>query len=306
MNGIANIASELRAVTGGKVLERVLMSGYTTMKVGGPADALCVPADTDDLCKSLDFVESRRWPCFTMGAGSNLIVGDGGIEGLVILMRGTMDSIEIEGDTVRAGAGCALTKLVHEAAREGLSGLEWAAGIPGTLGGAIAGNAGAFGSDMAAVVVEAKVRIRGGSIENWNNRELGFAYRNSSITADAIALDAVLKLNRADKLEIQKRMKEIMEKRKAAQPLGEASSGSIFKNPAGSSAGRIIDELGLKGKKRGGAMLSHVHANFIVNTGKATASDVIGLIDEIRREVKSRRGVDLEPEVRIVGRETMK
>ncbi len=303
MNGIADIAGDLRNAVRGELIERAPMSRYTTIRVGGPADVLFTPEDAEDLCAALDLAEGGEWPCMVIGAGSNLIVRDGGIAGLVILIRGNMSEVDIDGEIMKVGAGSIMNRLAQAAAREGLAGLEWAVSLPGTLGGGIAGNAGAFGADMSAIVAEARIRLQGGAVEIWDKERLGFSYRSSEVPAGAVVLDAVLIMKKGDIEEIEKRMKEFMEKRKTTQPLSQPSAGSVFRNPEGDSAGRIVDELGLKGANRGGAMISDVHANFIVNTGDATAADIIGLIDEIRGLARKSRGIDLVPEVRVIGRE---
>jgi len=303
VNNAVSMPDELRNVVRGKIIEGAPMSRYTTIKVGGPADMLFVPADEADLMAALKIAERERLPYQVLGAGSDLIVRDGGIEGLTVLLRGTMDDVEIEGESIKCGAGAILPKLARMAAQEGLTGLEWAASIPGTVGGAVVGNAGAFGSDMAGVLAEARIRLPGGKVETRNKESIEFSYRSSNISPGAVALSAVLKLEKGDGSKIEKRMKDMTEKRKSTQPLHEPSAGSIFRNPPGENAGRIIDSMGLKGKRLGGAMISKVHANFIVNLGDATAADVIGLMNQVCDEVRNVHNIELEPEVRIIGRE---
>jgi len=303
VNAALNIAAELRDIVRGKVLENEAMSEFTTMKVGGTADALFIPADQADLLAGISLSEKKGWPRRVIGFGSNVIVRDGGLEGLSVLLRGVIDEITVKGEVVRAGAGAPLPKLARTASKEGLAGLEWAAAIPGTLGGAIAGNAGAFGTSMADILAEARVLMPGGSIEKFENEKFAFSYRRSKLPIGAVILEAGLKLKKDDTPKIEKRMREMIEKRKATQPLSEPSAGSIFRNPPQAAAGKLIDSLGFKGKRRGGAMVSYIHANFIVNTGHASASDVIGLIDEIREKVRAAHGVELELEVQIIGRE---
>jgi len=303
LNYSAEIVEKLKGVVRGEIRANVPMKRFCTMKVGGPADAMLVPADSDDLAIALDMADKEKWPCVVIGAGSNVIVGDYGIEGLVVLVRGVMDDIEVKDEIVECGAGLSMNRLAHIAARNELEGLEWAVSIPGTVGGSVVCNAGAFGSEMADSVVEAKIRLAGGKIETRDKKKLGFVYRGSKVAAGAIVLEVVMELKKGERKLIEKRMKEFIEKRKSSQPLREPSAGSIFRNPKGLSAGKIIDELGMKGMRRGKAKISDIHANFIVNTGDAAAKDVIGLIREIRQIVKTKRGVLLEPEVRIIGRE---
>ena len=303
MNAVVHIAAELRKIVRGKVLENTPMSQFTTMKVGGPADVIFIPADRADLIAAFVMAEKKGWPRQIIGAGSNLIVRDGGLEGLTVILRGTMDEIEIEGEKMRAGAGAALPKMSRAASRQGLTGLEWLVSIPGTLGGAVAGNAGAFGASMADFLIEAQVLMPGGAVETWEKDKFAFSYRNSKLPVGAVILEAILKLEKGDIAQIEKRMKEIIEKRKATQPLSEPSAGSIFRNPPQTAAGKLIDSLGFKGKMRGDAVVSDVHANFIVNAGAATAADVIGLIEEIHERARAVHGIDLELEVKIIGRE---
>ena len=303
MKNALKIADELRSVVRGKLLEDEPMSRYTTMKVGGPAEVMLIPADEADLMAAIGIAEKAQWPHRVIGVGSNLIVRDGGIEGLTILIRGTMDKIVVDDENIRAGAGATLPKLANTAARNGLAGIEWAASVPGTLGGAVAGNAGAFGGEMADVVEEAAIRAPGGKVETYDKEKINFSYRNTNLPSGSVVLSAVLRLKKGVKEEIEARMSELMDKRKVSQPLREASAGSIFRNPSGDSAGRLIDSLGFKGKRCGRAAISEKHANFIVNSGNASAADVIGLIEEISEAVRDRYGIELEVEVRIIGRE---
>ncbi len=298
-----NITADLKSRFTGKVLEDAPMSRHTSMKVGGPADVLFTPADESELAAVLEEARRSKWPYIVLGVGSNVIVRDGGIEGLVIYLKGTMNGIEIRDNRIIAGAGATLPELAKRAMKHGLSGLEWAVSIPGTLGGAVVCNAGAFGSSIEDIFEEATAIMPDGNIEKLGENKISFSYRSSSLPAGAVLKGVTLNLKKRDKKEIEVFMKEVVEKRKSTQPVGEPSSGSIFRNPEFSSAGRLIEEAGCKGKRRGGAMVSEKHANFIVNTGGAAASDVIGLIEEVASAVKSSAGIDLELEVQVMGRE---
>jgi len=299
-----DIASELKGSFRGKLLENAPMSRYTTMKVGGPADVLFVPADESELEAALDAARMNRWPHLVLGAGSNVIVRDGGIEGLVIYLKGTMGGVEVRENRLVCGAGAMLPELAKRAAREGLSGLEWAVSIPGTVGGAVVCNAGAFGSSMGDVFEGAAVIGPGGDIGKLDKDEISFSYRSSTFPQGAVIKAVTLNLKKGDRKDIETLMKKAVEKRKSSQPVGEPSSGSIFRNPEPESAGRLIEKAGCKGMRRGGAVVSEKHANFIVNTGGAVAADVIGLMEEVAFAVKRSAGVELRPEVQIIGRET--
>jgi len=297
------MAEELKGRFRGKLLGSVPMRRYTTIKVGGEADALFMPADESELKEILDETIRNKWPHIVLGAGSNVIVRDGGIEGLVIYMKGTMNSINVADNRIIAGAGATLPELAKRAGKEGLTGLEWAVSIPGTIGGAVVCNAGAFGSSIADVFEEADAVMPSGEIKKLGNGEISFSYRSSSLPSGTVLKSVTLGLKKRDKKKVEALMKELVERRKENQPLGQPSSGSIFRNPESAAAGRLIEEAGCKGMRRGGAMVSEKHANFIINTGGATAADVIALIDQVCSAVKNSFGVELELEVQIIGRE---
>lgn len=297
------IARAIREVSKGAVIENAPMISFTSMGVGGPAEVLWIPTDEREILQALERCDREGWSWEALGAGTNVIVRDGGIEGLTVVIRGTMEWIDIAGKSMNAGAGASLPRIARAAARAGLSGLEFAAHIPGTLGGAILTNAGAFGGSIGDIVVRAKIRLPNGSIENRDAKQFDFGYRSSNLPEGALILSLDLNLSESDPDRIKARIAEMEKKRKSTQPTGVRSAGCVFKNPPGDSAGRLIEAAGFKGKRYGGAMISNVHAGFIVNAGDATAAEVIALMEDVHRVVLESSGVDLIPEVRLIGRE---
>ena len=282
------------------------LSELTTMRVGGPADLLVEPADRVELGRLVAFLEARKIPWLPFGRGSNLIVRDGGIRGAVIRLGEGFGSVEQDaptalGPTVRVGAASSLLRFVQWAAERGVGGFESLAGIPASLGGALAMNAGAWGFEIGERVLELEVMDARGEVRVLPAEELRFRYRHLELSPRQIVLGARLQGVSAEPTELRARGEELGRRRRATQPVGQPSAGSIFKNPPGAAAGRLIDECGLKGFRVGGAEVSTVHANFIVNAGSATAANVVGLMTMIQERVQVRHGVGLEPEVRIVG-----
>lgn len=274
----------------------------TTLRVGGPADIYIEPGSENALASVLEMAALRRTPVFFLGRGSNLLVRDGGIRGLVIsLAHAAFSEIRIEGERVTAGAGARLKTVAHEARRAGLTGLEFFEGIPGSLGGALRMNAGAMGAWTFDSVERLRYMDRAGHIIDAPAAEIGVEYRACPILRTHVALGAVLRARPAGAEEIKARMDQFSRKRWDSQP-NEPSAGCTFKNPQPTlPAGRLIDELGLKGARVGDAMVSDVHANFFVNLGNATARDVLALIELVRTRAHEARGVELETEVEIVG-----
>jgi UDP-N-acetylmuramate dehydrogenase len=244
-------------------------------------------------------------PVFILGGGSNLLIRDGGIRGLVLKLRGIFRMHRLDPcgawGRVQAGVGCSLSRLALSIARQGWSGLEFAYGIPGTLGGAMVMNAGTHLGDLSQVLVAAQVMLGDGEVCELPANVLGLRYRGSSYPDGSIVLQAALHVQRGDRERIETTMRESNARRQRSQPLWMPNAGSIFKNPPGAAAARLIDELGLKGTRIGGAMISPVHANFLVNVGQARAADVEALMAMIQHRVEDAYGVTLEPEVRIVG-----
>jgi UDP-N-acetylenolpyruvoylglucosamine reductase len=277
------------------------MAKHTTLRVGGPADLFVEPASEGDLAALLKFCRERAMPFFILGRGSNLLVRDGGYRGMVIcLAQPEVSRIEVTGQQVRCGAGARLKAVAVEAKRHGLSGLEFLEGIPGSVGGALRMNAGAMGSATFDAVVSVRVMDYDGNIREMSAAGMKVEYRSCATLKNNIALEVLFKCVPADPEQIQARMKAYSEKRWSSQPAA-ASAGCMFKNPRDIPAGRLIDELGLKGTRAGGARISEEHGNFLVNDGKATARDVLTLIEMLQSKAKSERGVELHTEVEVIG-----
>ncbi len=292
---------EVQDLIGGKVLFDAPMKRYTSMKVGGPADVLIYPEDVEQLKTVVLHARRKRIPLFILGNGTNLVVGDRGIRGWVVSLTRGLKRIDLEGDVVEAEAGIPLQRLHQFSARQGFSGLETFAGIPGTVGGGLAMNAGAWGTEMKDVVRSVSFFNENGEAVERSSSRLKFSYRKLDFPASWIILKGRFQLRRAPKEEILERMKAYSEKRQQKHPLTYPSAGSIFKNPKEGPAGRWIEEAGLKGARRGQAMVSERHANFIVNLGKATAGEVIDLMNWVERRVYAEKGISLEREVKVIG-----
>ena len=279
----------------------VPMSEYTTFKVGGPADIGFFPKSEEELMREMRLLKERDIPVTIVGGGSNLLVGDNGIRGAVIILRGIKE-MSVSGDILSASCGVSLPRTARLAADSSISGFEFASGIPGSVGGSLVMNAGAYGSEMKDIVLSCRVLSPDGTVRTVMRDDMGLGYRTSVFSeTDDVILSAVYRLVPGDRDEIVSRMKELAEKRRASQPLEYASAGSTFKRPAEVPAAKLIDDAGLKGESVGGAMVSTKHAGFIVNTGNATASDVLELISKVTDRVLSFSGIRLEPEVKIVG-----
>jgi UDP-N-acetylmuramate dehydrogenase len=286
----------------GTLLPNESLAPYTTWKIGGPADLLVVPKTKEQLIKTINILHAARIPWFKIGKGSNLLISDQGYRGVVIKLGGEFETIRFEGTTVYAGAAYGLIKLAVMAGKQGLTGLEFAGGIPGSVGGAVYMNAGALGSDLSRVIQSAEVILESGELVRLGREELGFSYRHSVLQGQrAIVTEAVFELQYGDREEIAAAMASNKERRLRTQPLQSASAGSVFRNPEGHHAAKLIEEAGLKGFRAGGAEVSTLHANFIVNTGNATAEDVLTLINQIQIRIEEQFGVQLIPEVLVVG-----
>lgn len=273
----------------------------TTLRVGGPADFFVEPASETDLALVLEFCAEKDLPFFVLGRGSNLLIKDSGIRGFVIsLGHPAFSEIKIDGERLHCGAGVKLKTISVEARKNNLAGLEFLEGIPGNLGGALRMNAGAMSSATFNVVEKIRVMDRGGEIQELSRNEIEVEYRSCPLLKNQIALSAILKGGVASSDVVAERMKTFSEKRWESQPK-EPSAGCIFKNPETIPAGKLIQELGLKGTPVGGARVSEVHGNFIVNDGNATAQNVLDLIELIKQKAKAERGLDLRTEVEIVG-----
>lgn len=284
------------------------LARFTTARIGGPADMLIEARTTDELIALVARADAVGLPCFVLGGGANVLVSDRGVRGLVIVNRAKDMKFRITDAAARveADSGVALVTLARECIERGLGGLEWAIGVPGTVGGAVVGNAGAHGSDINANLYMARLLPRGsGEPEWWTRRQFAYDYRTSALkrfapTERPIVLSALFDLRRDHRANLERRANDFNDKRRATQPPG-ATTGSMFKNPPGDYAGRLIEAAGLKGARFGQAQISEKHANFFLNTGAATAADVAGLIDLARREVLARFGARLELEIELVG-----
>ena len=295
------LAEALRAMGQDRLLENEPMSRHTTFRVGGPADLMFLPASAHELCDALRLAREAGVPAQVLGNGSNLIVRDGGIRGLTIVLGEHFSDIRVEGKRLCAQAGALLSRVAAAAMEAGLSGLEFAGGIPGTLGGGCAMNAGAYGGQISDVLVSAEVLL-GGEVRTLSLEEMQMGYRTTlPLREGGVVLSACFELDRDDSDAIQSRMKELNARRRDKQPLNLPSAGSTFKRPEGHFAGALIEGCGLKGCAIGAAQVSQKHAGFIVNTGGATAKDILQLIAHVQAVVRRETGVELEPEVKIKG-----
>lgn len=301
-------ARELARLWDGTIQWDCPMARHSTFKVGGPAEALLKAESRAGLTRMIRWLnqEGIRWQ--VLGRGSNILVPDAGLSGVVFLLGGELAAMEIQekgttGALIEVGAGASLAKLVQYATAQGLSGLEFAAGIPGSVGGAVVMNAGAWGRDFGPLVRTLYTVDRDGTEKSWSRAELHFSYRQWEQRRDQVVLSCELELVPEPAEEIRTRCLEYLDQRRAKQPAHLPSAGSFFKNPHGDAAGRLIEAAGLKGVAVGGAMVSQEHANFIVNTGTATARDILALMEKIQATVRNRFGISLEPEVQLLGLE---
>lgn len=300
------LQNKLNEIVSGKVLFDEPMSRHTSMRVGGPADALVFPGSIEELSRVFKILHYFQIPFIPIGNGTNLIVKDGGYRGAVISLK-DIKNIRLtergaEQAAIYADAGIALSEIVLLAAEKSLTGMEFCAGIPGSIGGAVKMNAGAYGSEIKDTLEAVELMNGSGEIRECKRGILKFCYRTLDLPENTIITGASFLLNRGIKKQIQASVKEIMAIRKAKHPLEYHNAGSIFKNPSGGiPAGKIIDELGLKGTHIGGAKISEKHGNFIVNVSNAHARDIIALIDMVKKKVREDRGIDLETEVKIIG-----
>lgn len=298
-----SIGDRLRAAGATDVVDDARLADLTTLRVGGPVAALVTAGSDDDLAAVSRVATEHRIPWLVVGRGSNLLVADSGWPGIVVTLLGRgFRGVEFDGTRVRAGAAEPLPSLAVRVAAEGLGGFAWAAAVPGSLGGAVRMNAGAHGGEMSQSLVEVEVfRLRSGVREVWAASALGLRYRHSELPDDAVVVGAVLELSRADAGQLREEIKEIRQWRREHQPINEPNCGSVFTNPPGDSAGRLVDAVGGKALQVGGATISDRHANFIVTSPGASAQDVHDLLTEVRSRVHDSFGIDLHPEVVIVG-----
>ncbi len=284
------------------VLQNELMSKHTTFKIGGAADWFLMPQTKEQIAEVLKLVKAEKLPCFILGNGSNLLVGDKGIRGIVICLYKKMDDINVQDDRMHVQSGALLSKLSNTALAAGLSGVEFASGIPGTVGGALFMNAGAYEHEISEVVETVEYMDADGNIFEVSASQCGFGYRKSVFAErEYIILGCTLRLKKADKENIKALIADYTQRRVSKQPLEKPSAGSTFKRPTGYFAGGLIEQAQLKGYTIGGAQVSEKHAGFIINKGGATAADVLALIEYVKKTVFEMSGVMLEPEVKIIG-----
>ncbi len=300
----------LERIAGCQVLFDEPLAGHTSLGVGGPAMAVVYPDRRECLEATLAFLDSEGIPCLPIGNGTNLIVRDGGYRGVVICLQrlagvGIMPDLTGGAALLTAEAGASLAELVTLSAAAGFAGLEFCAGIPGSVGGAVAMNAGAYGREIKDVLAELTIMDRRGEISRWDRTQLQFSYRRfASPVENGLIVAAAFRLTPDDREEIKKRISEIKSIRRRKHPLEYRSAGSVFKNPPGQPAGKLIEEAGLKGLKNGAAQISEKHGNFIVNRGGATAKEILDLIAFIQERVFLEKGIRLETEVITVGEES--
>ena len=278
------------------------MHKHTTFRVGGPAEVFVTVENKEQLEKIIKYLNLVERPYFILGNGSNLLVGDKGYRGVIIRLGGEFNTLKTEGTLLTAGASVLLSAAAREAMENGLTGMEFASGIPGSIGGGVMMNAGAYDGEMRQIVESVQVMYKDGSILDLDNETMEFGYRNSVIkNRPYVVLQVSLRLQPGNREEILARMNELAARRKEKQPLEFASAGSTFKRPDGYFAGKLIMDSGLRGARIGGAQISEKHCGFVINDGTATAADIAELIQEVSETVKEKFGVTLEPEVILLG-----
>lgn len=298
-----NLYQELCQILGKEnVFKDESMNRHTTFRVGGPADYFVIPEEEAQIREVITLLKKEAVPYYVMGNGSNLLVGDKGYRGVVIQIYKKMNEVRVEGERIHAQAGALLSMIASRALAGSLTGFEFASGIPGTLGGAVMMNAGAYGGEMKQVLVSARILTQDGSIREMPVEEMELGYRTSIFAKNGdIVLSAELKLERGNEEEIRAYMQELKEKRVTKQPLEYPSAGSTFKRPEGHFAGKLIQDAGLRGFRAGGAQVSEKHCGFVINRDGATAADIVSLMEQVADRVEEKSGVRLEPEVKRIG-----
>lgn len=278
------------------------MDQHTTFRIGGPADYFVMPSEVSEVKAVIALCEQEKMPYYVIGNGSNLLVADKGFRGVIVQIAGQMSAMQVDGDTMTVQAGCSLAQIAGRALVEGLTGFEFAAGIPGTFGGAVRMNAGAYGGEIKDVLECATVLTREGKVLKLPANEMEFGYRTSVVErTGCVVLEGQIRLRKGEKEKIKAVMDDLHERRVSKQPLEYPSAGSTFKRPEGYFAGKLIQDAGLKGFRVGGACISEKHSGFVINTEHATAADVVMLMEQVDAKVKEKFGVGLEPEVRRIG-----
>ncbi|MFZ0445983.1 MAG: UDP-N-acetylmuramate dehydrogenase [Bacillus sp. (in: firmicutes)] len=295
---------ELNEYQVGTVKKDEELARHTTMKIGGPADLFIEPTSIEGLKKTMQIVQKYRVNWRTIGRGSNLLVSDQGIEGVVIKLGNNLKDMKLDGTQLTVGAGYSIVALAVLISKKGLSGLEFASGIPGSVGGAVYMNAGAHGSDISKILTDAHILFEDGSLQWLTNDEMEFSYRTSVLQKKrpGIVVEARFQLTEGDKEQIVAVMQKNKDYRKVTQPYDSPCAGSIFRNPLPHFAGKLVEEAGLKGFQIGGAQISEMHGNFIVNAGNAKASDVLQLIEYVKKTIMEKYNIQMETEVEIIGK----
>jgi UDP-N-acetylmuramate dehydrogenase len=303
MNGfISRIRNSFR----GEIMRDEPMSRHTSLRIGGPVDVMVFPEDPGSLRNAVIAAGEEGVPCFIFGGGTNLLVGDGGLNGVAMSLREfrNIDRVRWSDDRkacLFVGAGVPMTHLLNHIKKDGYSGVEALAGIPGLFGGAVYMNAGSFGTEIKDVIVSVAVMNRRGKIVILEKEDLKFSYRSSNIADDLIIMSANILLMRDDAGAVEGRIRDFLRKRGKSQPLGKSSAGCVFRNPEGYAAGRLIEEAGCKGMNVGDVEVSTVHANYFINRGKATCREFMHLMDDVRTRVREMCGILLEPEIKVAG-----
>lgn len=298
------LAEALRKEMTGEVHERVSMRTHTSFRIGGLCELMVFPKTEEELERVISRCQAQETPWRVIGAGTNLLVRDGGVEEVLITLSRTFHQIQISQDgEIMAEAGLRLARLVKTCQVQGFTGLEFACGIPGTVGGGVAMNAGAMGSDLAGVVKKVRGFSPQGGIFQWQNKQLKFGYRSLERPAGVVFTSVHFQLQAADPKAIQARIMHGLRERRGRQPLHFPSAGSVFKNPRGRFAGQLIEEAGMKGQRIGDAQIADKHANFIVNRGRARAREVLALIERAQKAVEDKTGIKLELEIEVIGKD---
>ena len=290
---------KLKKIIRGKVKFKEAMKNHTSFHIGGNATFYIEPEDLDDLKKILFFIKERSIPYFILGGGSNILVKDNGFDGIMLSSK-SFNSLQIRGNKAIVASGLKLSSLLFSLSKNGLSGLEFLAGIPGTVGGAVIMNAGSEEKGIGNFVGKIEIIDSSAKIRDISQKKLKFSYRNLKLSKYFFLSRVEFNLKNEDSNLVEERIKKFLKKKRQSQPLKEYSAGCIFKNPPGLAAGKLIEEAGLKGEKRGDAVISKKHSNFIINSGKAKAEDVLFLMDKIQEEVYKKFNVRLEPEIKII------
>ena len=298
---IETVMNEINNETASLCLMNESLKKHTTYGIGGPADLMIFPKSKQDLIKVIEIINENKIQLTILGSGSNVLVSDNGIRGAVISLKNSLKQIEVDNNILYAECGTMLGKIVKHAVKNNLIGLENLNGVPGTLGGALIMNAGAWGGEISENLIHVEVINSKSEIQKIQKKDLNFSYRQSSFNKDDILLSAKFNLKKADKDIIKENFIEAQSGRKKSQPLNKRSAGSLFKNPKNNSAGKLLDEAGLKGFSIGDAKISEKHANFFINDGDATSKDMLMLIKKAHKEVKDKFNVNLSLEVKLMG-----